>query len=163
MARRPELESRSVSVLIWSASLFEKKRFAAVLIRVSVSPTETMAHASTRWPVDFERVRRLSTGDPDQQGRLRRLNEVLGQRFRVLDEELALFEGGHRGADLTPTMRRGEHLMTTARAIIDDMEQEEARLDVIRQGAALRRWQLTMVLFVGGAFASLSGVHLLCG
>lgn len=111
--------------------------------------------ASTRWPVDFERVRRLSTDSEDQQARLRRLNEVLGQRFRVMAEELALFEGGHRGPDLTPTMRRGEHLMMTARAIIDEMEQEEARLDVVRQEAALRRWQLTMVLFVGGAFASL--------
>ncbi len=48
IARRPELESRSVSVLSWSASLFEKKRFAAVLINASVSPTETMALASTR-------------------------------------------------------------------------------------------------------------------
>ena len=48
IARRPELESRSVSVLSWSASLFEKKRFAAVLISASVSPTETIALASTR-------------------------------------------------------------------------------------------------------------------
>jgi signal transduction histidine kinase/CHASE3 domain sensor protein len=111
--------------------------------------------AVTRWPVDFERVRRLSTENEDQKVRVRRLNEVLGERFRVLSEELGLFERGARGADLTPAMRRGEHLMTTARAIIDEMEQEEARLDVIRQEAALRRWQLTMVLFVGGAFASL--------
>ena len=48
IARRPELESRSVSVLSWSASLFEKKRFAAVLINASESPTETIALASTR-------------------------------------------------------------------------------------------------------------------
>ena len=32
----------------WSASLFEKKRFAAVLIIASLSPTDTIALASTR-------------------------------------------------------------------------------------------------------------------
>jgi hypothetical protein len=48
MARRPELDSRSVRVLIWSASRLEKKRLAAVLTRMSVSPTETIALASTR-------------------------------------------------------------------------------------------------------------------
>src|SRR5438477_394523 len=40
MARRPELVSRSVSVLICSSSDFAKKRLAAVLIIVSESPTE---------------------------------------------------------------------------------------------------------------------------
>jgi len=48
MARRPELVSRSVSVLICSSSDFAKKRLAAVLIIVSESPTETMALARTR-------------------------------------------------------------------------------------------------------------------
>ena len=48
IARRPELDSRSVSVLTWSASLLAKKRLAAVLISASVSPTDTMALASTR-------------------------------------------------------------------------------------------------------------------
>jgi signal transduction histidine kinase/CHASE3 domain sensor protein len=116
---------------------------------------EPYRSAVTRWPVDFERVRRLSTDNEAQQMRVRRLNEVLGQRFRVLAEELGAFERGQRGADLTPAMRRGEDLMTTARAILDEMEQEEAQLDAVRQEAAVRRWQLTMVLFVGGAFASL--------
>src|ERR1041385_4143021 len=48
MARRPELERRSVRVLSWSPSPFEKNRFAAVLIISSLSPTETIAEARTR-------------------------------------------------------------------------------------------------------------------
>lgn len=116
---------------------------------------EPYRRAAARWPADFERVRRLSSDNADQQGRLRRLDEVVGERFRALAEALTEFEGGRRGADLTPPMRRGEQLMTTILAIIDEMEHEEAQLDVVRQEAALRRWQLTMVLFVGGAFASL--------
>ena len=48
MARRPELDSRSVSVLSWSPSLLEKKRLAAVRISTSLSPTETIALARTR-------------------------------------------------------------------------------------------------------------------
>src|SRR5215212_7880441 len=48
IARRPELESKSVIVFIWSASGLAKKRFAAVLMSWSVSPTETIALARTR-------------------------------------------------------------------------------------------------------------------
>ncbi len=48
MARRPELDSRSVMVFSWSDSGLAKYRLAAVLIIVSVSPTDTMALASTR-------------------------------------------------------------------------------------------------------------------
>src|ERR1041385_4053747 len=48
MARRPELERRSVRVESWSPSPFEKNRFAAVLITSSLSPTDTIAEASTR-------------------------------------------------------------------------------------------------------------------
>ena len=48
MARRPADESRSLRIAIWSFSGLEKKRLAAVLIRLSESPTLTMALASTR-------------------------------------------------------------------------------------------------------------------
>ena len=48
MARRPELLSRSMRMLICSSSGLLKKRLAAVLIISSESPTETMALASTR-------------------------------------------------------------------------------------------------------------------
>jgi signal transduction histidine kinase/PAS domain-containing protein len=67
-----------------------------------------------------------------------------------------LFDGGdHDAARLKPINLNGKRVMDAVRGIIDDMQREEARLDVQRQSAALRRWQVTMVLFVGGAFATL--------
>src|SRR4030095_855675 len=86
---------------------------------------------------------------------LHRLEGLLGERFRLLSHVLSAFEGGARGRSLSGSMLRGQTLMDEVRTIIDGMEREEAHLDIVRQNAAIRRWQLTMVLFVGGAFASL--------
>jgi signal transduction histidine kinase/CHASE3 domain sensor protein len=111
--------------------------------------------AIARWATDFEHVRALTTDDMVQQQRLRRLDELLHERFRVLGDTFTAFEAGARGAKLTTFMRRGQTLMDEIRSTIDEMEREETHLDIVRQGMAIRRWQLTMVLFVGGAFASL--------
>jgi len=119
--------------------------------------------ARARWITDFEHVRALTTDDMAQQQRLRRLDDLLRQRFQVLGDTFATFETGARGDNLTPFMLNGQKLMDEIRSTIDEMEREEAHLDIARQGMAIRRWQLTMVLFVGGAFASLlllSGVQL---
>ncbi|HEY8924658.1 MAG TPA: ATP-binding protein [Polyangia bacterium] len=111
--------------------------------------------ARERWASDFEHVRALTTDSPVEQERLRRLDDLLRQRFEVLGDTFAAFEGGARGGKLTAFMLRGQKLMDEVRSTIDEMEREETHLDIVRQGMAIRRWQLTMVLFVGGAFASL--------
>jgi len=116
---------------------------------------EPYRSARGRWATDFEHVRALTTDDVVQQQRLRRLDDLLRQRFQILGETLAAFQSGARGGRLTDFMLQGQALMDEIRSTIDEMEWKEAHLDIARQGTAIRRWQLTMVLFVGGAFASL--------
>jgi PAS domain S-box-containing protein len=116
---------------------------------------EPYQRAVSRWRAQFERVRALTTDNPTQQERLHHLEELLRQSFAVLAKQRSSFDDGQRDGALTAIMNEGKRLMDPARTLLDDMEHEEARLDVIRQGMTLRRWQLTMVLFVGGAFASL--------
>ncbi|HEX2657764.1 MAG TPA: CHASE3 domain-containing protein, partial [Polyangia bacterium] len=116
---------------------------------------EAYHDATLKWPDDLDNVRRLTTDNPDQQERLQRLSRLLPERFQLLSETQRAFDGGARGERLTPFMLRGHDVMVATRATIDDMENEEARLDLHRQEAATRRWQLTMVLFTGTAFISL--------
>lgn len=124
---------------------------------VAGEPTFLAAYrdAALKWPSDLENVRRLTSDNPDQQARLHKLSQLLVQRFQVLADTQVVFESGARGERLTPFMMRGHDVMVATRATIDDMENEEARLDELRQEAATRRWQLTMVLFVGTSFMSL--------
>ncbi len=117
---------------------------------------EPYTRAVSQWPAQFEQVRRLTTDNPLQQDRLRQLAARLRERFDILARQRSLFDrGDHDAARLTPIMLNGKRVMDAVRGIIDDMQLEEARLDVQRQSAALHRWQVTMVLFVGGAFATL--------
>jgi signal transduction histidine kinase len=117
---------------------------------------EPYTRAVSQWPAQFEQVQRLTTDNPLQQERLHRLAALIRERFDILARQRTLFDGGdHDAARLTPIMLNGKRVMDAVRGIIDDMQHEEGRLDVQRQSAALRRWQVTMVLFVGGAFATL--------
>ena len=107
------------------------------------------------WPTQFERVRDLTTANPVQQRRLAQLEHLFHHRFEMLDIDRRAFERGARGTAWVASGLESKRVMDQIRALLDDMEQEEIRLDVIRRAAALRRWELTMVLFVGGAFTSL--------
>lgn len=107
------------------------------------------------WPGQFDRVRELTSDNSEQQQRLSHLDHLLRQRFEMLEMERRAFERGARGKELEASGMEGKRVMDELRALLNDMEREEIRIDVLRREAAVRRWEITMVLFVGGAFASL--------
>lgn len=111
--------------------------------------------AALKWPSDLDAVQALTKDNADQEERLRHVTQLLNERFQILAETLAAFDTGARGDQLKPFMMRGNRVMERTRATVDEMEDQEARLDLIRQEAATRRWQVTMALFVGAAFLSL--------
>ena len=107
------------------------------------------------WPGQFEQVRSLTSDNSLQQQRLTHLEQLIRQRFEMLDIERRAFDRGARDKELVASGLEGKRVMDEIRALLNDMEREEIRLDVIRRAGAVRRWEMTMVLFVGGAFASL--------
>ncbi len=114
---------------------------------------EAYDRAQMQWSPQYDRVRSLSSDNPLQQRRLDRLRGLLNQRFALFTQLRAARQAGHRESELTPGMLEGERTMEGIRALIAEMDNEEIRLDEIRQHDALRRWQWTMFLFVGGGFA----------
>lgn len=111
--------------------------------------------ASNDWPSQFDRVRGLTSENSMQQQRLSHLEQLIRQRFEMLDIERRAFDRGARGKELVASGLEGKRVMDEIRALLNDMEREEIRIDVLRRAAAVRRWELTMILFVGGAFTSL--------
>jgi PAS domain S-box-containing protein len=113
------------------------------------------------WRTQLERVRHLTTDNPDQQLRLARLEQLVGQRFDVLSRFRAAYDAGDRNTQLTPLMLEGKQTMDEVRTIIGEMEREEVHLDGVRQRETTRRWKWTAVLFAGCAVAFLLAVGLL--
>jgi len=111
--------------------------------------------ALSDWPGQFERVRGLTGDNPLQQQRLSHLEQLLHHRFEMLDLDRRAFDRGARDERLQASAFEGNQVMDEIRAALNDMEREEIRIDVLRRENAVRRWELTMVLFVGGAFTSL--------
>ena len=116
---------------------------------------EPYDRAAADWPGQFEQVRALTSENSEQQRRLNHLEHLIQQRFQMLDIERRAFERGARGDQLAASGLEGKRVMDEIRALLNDMEREEIRIDVLRRGVAVRRWEITMVLFVGGAFTSL--------
>ena len=88
-----------------------------------------------------------------QQDRVERLGALLSERFALLVELRSARQAGRQGSELTPVMKDGGRVTDGIRALVHEMDQEESRLDDIRQRDALHQWRWTMVLFVGGALA----------
>jgi PAS domain S-box-containing protein len=101
----------------------------------------------------LDRLRRLTPDNSLQQQRLDRLAAIVQERFASLAALRSARQAGRHGADLTPAMMEGQGTSDRIRALVHEMDQEESRLDDIRQHDALNRWRWTMVLFIGGAFA----------
>lgn len=116
---------------------------------------EPYERAARDWPSQFERVRALTSDNSLQQQRLSRLEHLIRQRFEIFDIERRAFDRGARGKELEASGLEGKRIMDEIRALLNDMEHEEIRIDVLRRGSAVRRWEITMILFVGGAFTSL--------
>jgi len=116
---------------------------------------EPYERAVSDWPGQFDQVRSLTSDNALQQQRLSHLEQLIHQRFEMLDIERRAFDRGAREKELVASGLEGKRVMDEIRALLNDMEREEIRLDVLRRAAAVRRWEMTMVLFVGGAFTSL--------
>jgi signal transduction histidine kinase/CHASE3 domain sensor protein len=116
---------------------------------------EPYTQAVTDWPGELDRVRGLTSDDPLEQHRLSRLEELIRRRFEMLDLQRMAFERGARGTALVASGAEGKRVMDEISGLLNDMEREEIGRDIDRRAAAVRRWELTMVLFVGGAFTSL--------
>lgn len=111
------------------------------------------ARARADWRRQLAEVRALTSDNEEQQARVRSLEALVADQLGDFSEARA--EAEHARALTAPVelMQRDKRAMDTARGFLADMENEEARLDVIRERAATRRWGLTAVLFVGGALA----------
>ena len=107
------------------------------------------------WPGQFDQVRSLTSDNPLQQQRLTHLEQLIRQRFEILDIERRAFDRGAREKALVASGLEGKRVMDEIRALLNDMEREEIGIDVARRASAVRRWETTMILFVGGAFTSL--------
>ncbi len=108
--------------------------------------------AQSQWRSQFQLVRALTTDNPGQQERLDQLAGLLGERLVSLGRLRAARDAGHSGAELARTMLEGKRELDGIRALVEEMDEDESRLDDLRQRDAIRRWRWTMVLFVGGAF-----------
>jgi PAS domain S-box-containing protein len=109
--------------------------------------------AQTTWEPQLDRLRALTGDNPRQQERLAQLGTLLRERFALLEELRAARQAGHQGAELTAAMREGGRSTERIRKLVQEMDQDESRLEEARQRDALNRWRWTMVLFIGGAFA----------
>src|SRR3569623_2471881 len=113
------------------------------------------ARALNDWPGQFEQVRSLTSDNSLQQQRLTHLEQLIRQRFEMLDIERRAFDRGARDKELVASGLEGKRVMDEIRALLNDMEREEIRLAVLRRAAAVRRWEMTKVLVEGGAITSL--------
>jgi PAS domain S-box-containing protein len=109
--------------------------------------------AQSQWRPQFYLLRSLTTDNPRQQARLDRLERLLGERLASLSRLRTTRQTGHSESELALSMLDGNREMDGIRALVKGMDEEESRLDNVRQADAIRRWRWTMVLFVGGAFA----------
>jgi PAS domain S-box-containing protein len=111
--------------------------------------------AVQRWPENVAKVRALTADNPDQRQRIGGIERLSRERLAFISQLRADYDAGRRGADLTASMRASKIKMDGLRATIAELQQEEVRLDEIRQHEAVRRWRLTLSLFIGGAIAFL--------
>ncbi len=107
------------------------------------------------WRTRVGDLRSLTTDNPDQQSRLRRL-EALIERELVNPDMLREVAGpGQDVASVLPLMTERKRTMDGLRSVLVEMESEEARLDDVRETEATRRWVSTAALLIASAVAFL--------
>src|SRR5947209_45297 len=72
---------------------------------------EPYDRAVSTWDDQLDRVRILTSDNSEQQQRLSRLRQVVGQRLDKLTMTRAAYEAGQRGAELTAAMLSGKRTM----------------------------------------------------
>ncbi|WP_312160748.1 CHASE3 domain-containing protein [Phenylobacterium sp.] len=91
----------------------------------------------------IDTLARLTQDNPDQQQRLGELRDLMTARLAVIDETMAARQAGSPGAAIQIILRgEGMAAMEGVRAIASELEQEERRLQ------ALRQHQMTVVRMV---------------
>jgi PAS domain S-box-containing protein len=109
--------------------------------------------AHNLWRGQLEQLRRLTSDNTDQQARLHKLERVVLDEFGGFDAVRAGRERERATQAPVPLLREHKRVMDDARALLAEMENEESRLDRIRERTATRNWGLTAVLLTGGAIA----------
>jgi PAS domain S-box-containing protein len=115
-----------------------------------LQPYETAAHG---WREQLATVRTLTADNAQQQARLARVETLTASRFAALARLRADYDAGQRGKELAPAMRDAKREMDSLRGLLADLQQQEVRLDAVRQEAVRRRWRLTLWLFIASALA----------
>ena len=116
---------------------------------------EPYAGARTSWRLHLDELRTLTADNDAQQERLARLDTLVGRELEGVARMIAARDAEPAAAPSLAQMDDSQRTMDAARALLAALEQEEARLDRVRQREATRRGEWTMVLFTGGAAASL--------
>ena len=111
--------------------------------------------ARAAWRLHLEELRGLTADNDAQQERLARLDALVGRELESVARLIAVRAAGPVTGPSLAQMDDSKQTMEAARVLLTALEQEEARLDLVRQRAATRRGEWTMVLFTGGAAASL--------
>jgi PAS domain S-box-containing protein len=112
---------------------------------------EPYQRSQAAWPAELAHLRTLTADNPEQQRRLGRVQQLIGERFEILAKMRSGYDAGERGEPLIALVREGKPRMDALRAIIAELEGEEARLDTIRQREVVLRWQLALFA-LGGIF-----------
>ena len=122
---------------------------------VTGEPTflDTYDRAQSTWRPQFDRLQQLTRDNPGQQARLDQLAAVLSERFFLLAELRSARQPGRQGSELTQALLEGQRVTDGIRELARQMDQEESRLEELRQRDARNRWRWTMGLFIGGACA----------
>jgi len=124
---------------------------------------EPYARAHAECHSQLGEVRSLTSDNEGQQARLRSLESLIAGQLDDFSEARAAAERARAVTAPIELMQHDERALDSVRALLADMENEEARLDVIRERAATRRWGLTVVLFVGGVLALLVMIAFVLG
>lgn len=116
--------------------------------------------AEADWRGQLDEVRALTTDNPEQQLRIRSLEQIVTADFDGFSTARAT--GAHARATQEPLLSlllAHKRSMDGARRLLAEMENEEVGLDRIRERAATRRWAWTAALLSGGAlsFVALAG------
>ncbi|HZS38428.1 MAG TPA: CHASE3 domain-containing protein [Polyangia bacterium] len=112
---------------------------------------EPYDRGQSSWREQLAWVRTLTADNPDQQERLASLERLADERVAALAKLRSDYDAGRRGAELAAEMRDARSTMDAVRSLIAELQQEEIRLDGLRQAVAVHRWRSALWLFgVGG-------------
>ena len=117
--------------------------------------------ARVDWRRELGDVRALTTDNPEQQARLHTLESLIADQFGGFSEERAAAEKARVATDPLALMQRHKRTMDTARALLENMENEESELDSVRERTATHRWGVTAGLFIGGTLVFLITIGLM--